>query len=110
MQSIQDMTRTTTETLCSQKTEVQRRSNELESKFQKAHDAQTRSFNEFWYETEEKIKKVATTTVGYTREQEKREWFDEECVMVNEEKNCDKAWTIQIQNITRARELQNSLQ
>jgi hypothetical protein len=36
---------------------------------------------------EEKIQKVATNTIGYTKKQAKKEWFDEECAKVNEEKN-----------------------
>jgi hypothetical protein len=29
--------------------------------------------------------------LGYLRKQEKKEWFDEECATVNEEKNCARA-------------------
>jgi hypothetical protein len=47
--------------------------NDLESKLQIAHDVQTRSLNELWYETDEKIKKVAATTVGYAQKLEKKE-------------------------------------
>jgi hypothetical protein len=36
---------------------------------------------------EEKIQRVAINTIGYKRKQANKEWFDEECVMVNEEKN-----------------------
>jgi hypothetical protein len=36
---------------------------------------------------EETIQRVATTTIGYTRKQANKEWFDEECAKVNEEKN-----------------------
>jgi hypothetical protein len=36
---------------------------------------------------EETIQRVATNTIGYTRKQANKEWFDEECTMVNEEKN-----------------------
>jgi hypothetical protein len=46
--------------------------NELESKSQSAHDVETRSLNELWYGTEEKIKKVAATTMGYAQKQEKK--------------------------------------
>jgi hypothetical protein len=46
--------------------------NELESKSQSAHDVETRNLNELWYGTEEKIKNVAATTVGYTQKQEKK--------------------------------------
>jgi hypothetical protein len=33
------------------------------------------------------IQRVATNTIGYTRKQANKEWFDEECAKVNEEKN-----------------------
>jgi hypothetical protein len=66
---------------------------------------QTRSLNELWYETEEKIKKVATTTISNARKQENKEWFDEEWATVNEEKNCASVGVIQIQNRTRAAKL-----
>jgi hypothetical protein len=65
MQSIHDITKSTTETFCSQKTEV--RSNKLMSGFQCAHDDQARSLNELWYETEKNIKKIAATTVSYAQ-------------------------------------------
>jgi hypothetical protein len=71
--------------------------------FRSAHNVQTRSLNYLWYETEEKLKKVAT--VVYARIQEKKEWFDEECATVNEEKNCARTRAIQIQNRTRAAKL-----
>jgi hypothetical protein len=75
--------------------------NELESEFQSAHVGQTRSLNELGYETEEKTKKVAATTLGYAQNPEKKEWFDEECALVCEEENCARARAIQIQR-TRA--------
>jgi hypothetical protein len=34
---------------------------------------------------EETDRKVATNTIGYTRKQAGKEWFDEECEKVNEE-------------------------
>jgi hypothetical protein len=34
-------------------------------------------------------------TIGYTREQTEQEWFDEECELVNEEKNACRANAIQ---------------
>jgi hypothetical protein len=43
---------------------------------------------------------LTATTVSYA--QEKKEWFDEECATVNDEKNCERAQAIQIQNRTRA--------
>jgi hypothetical protein len=39
---------------------------------------------------EETIQGVATNTIGYTRKQANKEWFDEECAEVNEEKNTSK--------------------
>jgi hypothetical protein len=33
---------------------------------------------------EETIQRVATNTIGYTRKQANKEWFDEECAKVNE--------------------------
>jgi hypothetical protein len=35
---------------------------------------------------EETVQRVATNTISYTRKQSKKEWIDEECAMVNEEK------------------------
>jgi hypothetical protein len=32
---------------------------------------------------EETIKRVATNTIGYTRKQVIKEWFDEKCAKVN---------------------------
>jgi hypothetical protein len=63
--SIHNTTRTTPDTVRSRKTEVQRRSNIISQ--------QTEVLNELWYETAEKIKKLATTTVGYAQKQEKKE-------------------------------------
>jgi tRNA A37 N6-isopentenylltransferase MiaA len=36
---------------------------------------------------EETIQRIATNTIGYTKKQANKEWFDEECAKVNEEKN-----------------------
>jgi hypothetical protein len=44
---------------------------------------------------EETIQKVATNTIGYTRKQAYKEWFDEECAEVNEEKNAAREQAIQ---------------
>jgi ribosomal protein L20A (L18A) len=38
---------------------------------------------------EEAVRKEATITIGYTRKQAEKEWFDEECEKVNEEKITD---------------------
>jgi hypothetical protein len=45
---------------------------------------------------EETIQRAATNTIGYTRKQANKEWFDEECAQVNEEKNAAKERAIQI--------------
>jgi hypothetical protein len=42
------------------------------------------SLDEKCKQLEEKIQRVATNTIGYTRKQA-REWFDDECAKVNEE-------------------------
>jgi hypothetical protein len=44
---------------------------------------------------EETIQRVATNTIGYTRKQTNKEWFDEECAKVNEEKNTARERAIQ---------------
>jgi hypothetical protein len=44
---------------------------------------------------EETIQRVATNTIGYTRKQVNKEWFDEECAKVNEEKNAARERAIQ---------------
>jgi hypothetical protein len=46
--------------------------NELEFEFQSAHDVQTYSLNKLRYGTKDKIKKVATITVGYAQKQKKK--------------------------------------
>jgi hypothetical protein len=35
---------------------------------------------------EETTQRVATNTIGYTRKQANKEWFDEECAKVNDKK------------------------
>jgi hypothetical protein len=45
---------------------------------------------------EETIHRVAINTIGYTRKQANKEWFDEECAEVNEEKNAGRERAIQI--------------
>jgi hypothetical protein len=49
--------------------------NELEYEFQSAHDVQTCSLNELWYDTEESTKKVAVITVDDVQKQANKEWF-----------------------------------
>jgi hypothetical protein len=48
---------------------------------------------------EEKIQRVATNTIGYTRKQANKERFDEECVKANEKKNAARERAIQIKTI-----------
>jgi hypothetical protein len=52
--------------------------------------AQPLSLDEKCKKLEETIQRVATNTIGYTRKQTNKEWFDEECAKVNEEKNSTK--------------------
>jgi hypothetical protein len=42
--------------------------------------------NEKCKKLEETIQRVATHTIGYTRKQGNKEWFDEKCTKVNEER------------------------
>jgi hypothetical protein len=44
---------------------------------------------------EETIERVATSTIGYTRKQANKEWLDEECAKVNEEKYAAREKAIQ---------------
>jgi hypothetical protein len=44
---------------------------------------------------EEIIQRVATNTIGYTRKQANKEWFDEECAKGNDEKNAARERGIQ---------------
>jgi hypothetical protein len=45
---------------------------------------------------EETIQRVGTNTIGYTRKQANKEWLDEECGRVNEEKNAARERAIKI--------------
>jgi light-regulated signal transduction histidine kinase (bacteriophytochrome) len=45
---------------------------------------------------EETIQRVVTNIIGYTRKQANKEWLDEECAKVNEEKNVARERAIQI--------------
>jgi hypothetical protein len=51
--------------------------------------------NEFFLKLQVIIQRVATSTIGYTRKQANKEWFDEECAEVNEEKNAARERAIQ---------------
>jgi hypothetical protein len=42
------------------------------------------------------MKNVATNTIGYTRKQENKEWFGQDCAKVNQEKNPTRERTIPI--------------
>jgi hypothetical protein len=57
--------------------------------------AQPLSLDEKCKKLEETIQRVATNTIGYTRKQANKEWFDEECAKENEEKNAsrEQTWT-----------------
>jgi hypothetical protein len=57
--------------------------------------AQPLSLDEKCEKLEETIQRVATDTIGYTRKQAYKEWFDEECAEVNEEKNAVRERAIQ---------------
>jgi hypothetical protein len=45
---------------------------------------------------EEIIQRVATNTIGYTKKQANKEWFDEQCAKVNEKMNAARERAIQI--------------
>jgi hypothetical protein len=57
--------------------------------------AQPLSLEEKCKKLEETILRVATNTIGYTRKQANKEWFDEECAKVNKEKNAARERVIQ---------------
>jgi hypothetical protein len=67
---------------------------ELESELQGVQ-AQPLSLDEICKKLEETIQKVAINTIGYTRKQANKEWFDEECAEVNEKKNAARERAIQ---------------
>jgi hypothetical protein len=68
---------------------------ELESEVQGVQ-AQPLNLDEKCKKLEETIQRVAINTIGYTRKQANKEWFDEKCAMVNEEKNVARERAIQI--------------
>jgi hypothetical protein len=68
---------------------------ELESELQGVQ-AQPVSLDEKCKKLEETIQRVATNTIGYTRKQAYKEWLDEECAEVNEERNAARERAIQI--------------
>jgi hypothetical protein len=57
--------------------------------------AQPLSLSEKCKKLEATIHRVATNTINYTRKQANKEWLDEECVKVNEEKNAARERAIQ---------------
>jgi hypothetical protein len=66
--------------------------------------AQPLSLDEKCKKLEETIQRKATNTIGYTIKQAHKEWFDEECAKVNEEKNAARERAIQI----KTREAKNA--
>jgi 2',3'-cyclic-nucleotide 2'-phosphodiesterase (5'-nucleotidase family) len=67
----------------------------LESELQGVQ-TQSPSMNEKCKKLEETIQRVVTNTIGYTRKQANKEWFDDESAMVNEGKNATRERAIQI--------------
>jgi hypothetical protein len=67
---------------------------ELESELQDVQ-AQPLSLDKKCKKLEETIQRVATNTIGYTRKQAFKEWFDEEFAEVSEEKNATRKRAIQ---------------
>jgi hypothetical protein len=67
---------------------------ELEAELSGASEPEPLNLNDKWRQMEVAVRKVATNTIGYTRKQAGKEWFDEECEKVNEEKNACRANTI----------------
>jgi hypothetical protein len=67
---------------------------ELKSELQGV-EAQPLGLDEKCKKLEETIQRVATNTIGYTRKQAYKEWFDEECAEVKEEKNAARERAIQ---------------
>jgi hypothetical protein len=68
---------------------------ELKSELQGVQ-AQPLSLDEKCKKLEETIQRVATNNIGYTRKQANKEWLEEECAKVNEEKNAAGGRAIQI--------------
>jgi hypothetical protein len=73
---------------------VSRYYDELESELQGVR-SQPLSLDEKSKKLEETIQR-ATNTNGYTKKQANKEWIDEECAKVNEEKNVARELAIQI--------------
>jgi septal ring factor EnvC (AmiA/AmiB activator) len=65
---------------------VSRYYDELESEL-RGVQTQPQSLDEECNKLEETIQRVATNTIGYTKKTRNKEWLDEECAIVNEEKN-----------------------
>jgi hypothetical protein len=63
----------------------------LEAELQGAPEPESLSLDDKWKRMETALRKVAENNIGYTRKQAVNEWFDEECEVVNEEKNALKA-------------------
>jgi hypothetical protein len=67
---------------------------ELESELQGVQ-AQLLSLDEKCKKMKETIQRVATNTIGYTRKQANKEWFDKKCAKRNDEKNAARERAIQ---------------
>jgi hypothetical protein len=76
---------------------------ELKSELQGVQP-QPLSFDEKCKKLEETIQRVATNTIGYTKKQANKEWFDEGCAKVNDENNTARERAIQ----TNTREAKNA--
>jgi hypothetical protein len=72
-----------------------RYNDKLESELQGVQ-AQSISLHEKCKKLEETIQRVATNTIDYTRKQANKDWCDEECSTVNEEKNAARERAIKI--------------
>jgi hypothetical protein len=68
---------------------------ELESELQGVQP-QPLSLDEKCKKLEETIQRVAINTIGWTRKQRNKEWFDKECTQVNEENNAARERAIRI--------------
>ena len=67
---------------------------ELEAELQGAGGPEPLSLDEQWKRTEQAVRKVAEENIGYARKQTEKDWFDEECLEVNERKNAARAQAI----------------
>jgi hypothetical protein len=68
---------------------------ELETELSCASEPEPLSLDNKWKGIEETVRKVTTNDMDYSRKQAGKEWFDEECEKVKEEKNACRANAIQ---------------